>query len=92
MSTERHLGAVFVDCAVAEVAVEDLRRLGLSDEHLGIAVYHSDSYMFETDADAEVAHDIEKGISIGASIGVVASMTIMALTLPGVGILDVGGS
>ncbi len=47
--------------------------------------------MFETDADAEVTHALEQGIAIGAPIGAVAGMTIMALTVPGVGILGVGG-
>ena len=87
MSVEQHLGAIFDDPATAESAVEDLRRLGLSEEHLGVAVCHPDSYMFETDADAEVTHGLEKGIAIGAPIGAVAGMTIMALTVPGVGIL-----
>ena len=88
---EQHLGAVFVNHAAAEGAVGDLRRMGLSDEHLGVAVYHSDSYMFETDDDAEVTHGLEKGIAIGTPIGAVAGMTIMALAVPGVGILGVGG-
>ena len=91
MSIEQHLGAIFDDPATAESAVEDLRGLGLSEEHLGVAVCHSDSYMFETDADAEVTHGLEKGIAIAAPIGAVAGMTIMALTVPGVGILGVGG-
>ncbi len=91
MSIEHHLGAVFGDRAPAEAAVEELRQLGLADEHLGVAVHHSDSYMFETDADAEVTHDIEQGIAVGAPIGAVAGMTIMALAVPGVGILGVGG-
>ena len=91
MSIEQQFGAVFVDRVTAETAVEDLRRLGLADEHLGIAVYESDSYVFEEDADADVARGIEKGIVIGAPIGAVAGMTILALVIPGVGILGVGG-
>ena len=61
MSIEQHLGAIFDDRAAAESAVEDLRRLGLSDEHMGVAVSHSDSYMFETDDEVEVTHGLEKG-------------------------------
>jgi hypothetical protein len=38
-----------------------------------------------------VTHDIEQGIAVGAPIGAVAGMTIMALAVPGVGILGVGG-
>ncbi len=72
MSIEQHLGAIFDDPATAESAVEDLRRLGLSEEHLGVAVYHSDSYMFETDADAEVTHGLEKGIDMGGGRGLCA--------------------
>lgn len=91
MAIEDHLGAVFDDRAGAEAAVRDLRRLGLADEHLGVAVHHSETYALEEDVDAEVAHGLKKGIAIGAPIGAVAGMTVLALAVPGVGTLGVGG-
>ena len=91
MADEQHLGAVFGERAAAEAAVEDLRQLGLADEHLGVAVRQPDGYVFEEDAEADVAHGIEKGIAIGAPIGALAGMTVLALVVPGVGTLGVGG-
>jgi hypothetical protein len=91
MADEEHLGAVFGERAEAEAAVEDLRHLGLADEHLGVAVRQPDGYVFEEDAETDVAHGIEKGIAIGAPVGAVAGMTVLALILPGVGTLGVGG-
>jgi len=91
MSDQAHIGAVFADHAAAEAAVVELRRRGMADDHLGIALRHADSHMFEEDVDANLAHGIEKGIAVGAPIGAIAGVTILALAIPGVGILGVGG-
>jgi len=77
------LGAVFDDRATAEAAVEDLRRSGLVDIHLGVAVHQPDTYVFEKEAEREMAHGFERGIAIGAPIGAIAGMTVRALTVPG---------
>ena len=91
MAIEEHLGAVFADRASAEAAVEDLRQLGLADEHLGVAVHQPDDHVFEEDPGAAVVHGIEKGIVIGAPLGAIAGITLLSLLVPGVGILGVGG-
>ncbi len=88
---EPQLGAIFEDRTMAEAAVEDLRRSGLADEHLGVAVHESDTYVFEEDVEAETAHGMERGIVIGAPIGAIAGMTALALIVPGVGTLGVAG-
>jgi hypothetical protein len=88
---EPQLGAIFEDRVVAEAAVEELRRSGLADEHLGVAVHGSDSYVFEEDVAAEMAHGMERGIAIGAPIGAIAGMTALALIVPGVGTIGVAG-
>jgi hypothetical protein len=91
MATEEHVGAIFAEQPAAESAVGELRRFGLADEHLGIAIHHSQGYVFEEDIEAEVAHGMEKGIAIGAPIGAVAGMTLLAVLVPGLGTLGVGG-
>ncbi len=91
MAVEEHLGAVFGERDEAEAAVEDLRHLGLADEHLGVAVRQPDGHVFEEDAETDVAHGIEKGIAIGAPIGALAGMTVLTLLVPGLGTLGVGG-
>jgi hypothetical protein len=88
---EPQLGVVFDDRRSAEAAVEDLRRSGLADEHLGVAVHESDIYVFAQDVEAETAHGLERGIVIGAPIGAIAGMTVLALVVPGVGTLGVAG-
>lgn len=85
------VGATFEDRAAAEAAVEELRRSGLADEHLGVAVQGSDAYVFEEDVEAETAHGMERGITIGAPIGAIAGMTVLAAIVPGVGAIGVAG-
>lgn len=85
------MGAVFDDRAQAEAAVADLRESGLADEHLGLAVHESDSYVFEEDVGAELTHGLERGIAIGAPVGAIAGMTVLALIAPGVGAFGVAG-
>lgn len=91
MTKERDLGAVFADQQAAAAAVEKLRGLGLGDEHLGLAIHVREGYVFEADIEAEVVHGVERGIAIGAPIGAVAGMTVLALVVPGVGTIGVGG-
>jgi hypothetical protein len=88
---EPQLGAVFEDRAAAEAAVEDLIRSGLAEEHLGAAVYGSDRYVFEEDVEAETVHGMQRGIAVGAPIGAIAGMTVLALIVPGVGTMGVAG-
>lgn len=85
------LGAIFDDQTIAEAAVEDLRRSGLADEHLGVAVHGSDRYVFEEDVEVETAHGLERGMFVGAPIGAIAGMTVLALIVPGAGTLGVAG-
>ena len=88
---EPQLGAIFDDRTTAEAAVEDLRRSGLADEHLGVALHEPGSHVFEEEVGAEMAHGLERGIAIGAPIGAIAGMTVLALIVPGVGAWGVGG-
>ncbi|MFP3914730.1 MAG: hypothetical protein ACLFWM_07620 [Actinomycetota bacterium] len=69
----------------AEAAVDDLRRSGLADEHLGLAVHSSDTYVFEEDAGSNIAHGIERGLAVGAPIGALAGMAVLSLVAPAVG-------
>ena len=88
---EKHIGAVFPDQHSAVAAVDALRDAGLAEEHLGVAVHHSEVYALEEDVDAELVHGMERGIAIGAPIGAIAGMTLLALAVPGLGTLGVGG-
>jgi hypothetical protein len=91
MSSKEHLGAVFSDRARAEDAVAELRRRGLSDDRLGVAVHGVESRVFEERTETEVAHGMERGIATGAPLGAIAGMSVLALVVPGVGTLGVGG-
>jgi hypothetical protein len=86
-----HIGAIFPDRATAEAVVADLRRSGLADEHLGVAVHEPDDYVFEEDVGAEMVHGLERGVAIGAPIGAIAGMTVLTLLFPGGGAIGVGG-
>lgn len=88
---EPQLGAIFAEHSDAEAAVEDLRRLGLVDEHLGVAVRQPEGYVFEREGETEVAHGVGKGIALGAPIGAVAGMIVLALAGPGAAAVGLGG-
>lgn len=85
------IGAVFAGRSEAEAAVEDLRRSGLADEHLGVAVHEPGDIVFEEDFEEEMTHKLELGVAVGAPIGAIAGMTVLALIAPGIGTLGVGG-
>lgn len=88
---DTQLGAMFDDHAAAEAAVAELRGKGLGDEHLGVAVRADDELVFERDPRAEVRHGVETGVAIGAPIGAIAGIAILALMVPGIGTIGVGG-
>jgi hypothetical protein len=92
MSTgQDQIGAVFDRREDAEAAVAELRQLGLADEHLGACVLEPDSYVFEEDPGTKTRKAVEKGVAVGAPVGAVAGMTVLALAVPGLGTLGVAG-
>jgi hypothetical protein len=91
MGIDEHLGSVFPDRASAEEAVEELRRLGLADEHLGVAVHEVEDHVFDEDTGREVARGIGRGVAIGALVGAVTGMTLFTLLVPGATTLGLGG-
>ncbi len=86
-----HLGAVFADRGGAEAAIDDLREIGLGSEHLGAAIHHGDRVVFEHDESEDFLHDVEAGAGTGAVLGIISSMLVFSLALPGIGTLGVGG-
>ena len=86
-----HVAAVFADRDHAVAAVDELRSLGLGSEHLGIAVHGDDNVAFEHDATAELLHDAEHGAAVGAPIAAIAGIGLVALAVPGIGPITVGG-
>jgi hypothetical protein len=47
--------------------------------------------VFEEDLEAETRHGMELGVAIGAPIGAIAGMSLVALAIPGLGVLALGG-
>jgi hypothetical protein len=92
VANNRNVGAVFPDRDHARAAITELRAHGLVHDQLGAAIRQPDGDLFlEADPDREMAHGIERGILIGAPIGAIAGMTMLALLVPGVGTWGVGG-
>lgn len=91
MRHEPHIGAVFAERSDAEAAVEELRELGLGNEHLGLAVHGPDTVVFEEDLEREVGRGIEHGVAVGAPVGAIAGITLLGVAsalFPG---LSLGG-
>lgn len=85
------LVAIFTRRADAEMAVDELRAIGIADEHLGVAVHEPGRRIFEPDVDRDELHFAEKGALIGVPMGAIAGMGLMTLALSGVGTVAVGG-
>ena len=86
-----HIAAVFPDRASATAAIEQLRSLGLGSEHLGVAIHGADPFVFEHDEDRELLRDTEVGAIAGAPIGAIAGLALAGLTVPGIGLIGLGG-
>lgn len=84
-SEHDHLAGIFPHRDHAAAAIGELRSLGLGSDHLGVALYSDDPIVFEHDDEKELARDT----AIGAAAGMAA---LVALTLPGLGFLALGGT
>lgn len=92
MFDRRHVAAIFASHADAESAVDELRRAGIADEHLGVAVHDPDvSVVMEEEEDAEAEHAATRAVAFGGVIGVVAGITVMAIASTITGGIGVGG-
>ena len=86
-----HIVAVFGNRSGAESAVEELRRLGLGSDRLGVAVHGPGQVGFEHDAEADLAHDLEVDAGAGAVVGFLAGFALVGTLVPVVGAVGVGG-
>ena len=86
-----HIAAVFPDRHTATAAIEHLQSLGLGSEHLGVAVHGDDPVVFEHDEDRELLRDTEVGALVGAPVGAIAGVVLAGLTVPGIGLIGLGG-
>lgn len=77
--------AVFTDRTQAEQAVEELRRMGVTNEHLSFVGRHDEDQIAETAGEdvKETAKDTGVGALAGAGVG--AIFGIGAALIPGVG-------
>lgn len=86
-----HIAAVFPSRHAAEAAVDELRRLGLGSDRLGVAVHGDELYTFERDAEGSMERDMAAGAVLGLPIGALAGIALVGLAVPGVGSVGVGG-
>jgi hypothetical protein len=86
-----HLIAVFDTRADAVDAVEELRRLGLGSDRLGVAVHGPGHVAFEHDAEAALGKDVEVDVGTGAVVGFLAGFALVGILVPVVGAVGVGG-
>ena len=86
-----HIVAVFGNRSGAEAAVDELRRLGLGSDSLGVAVHGSGQLAFEHDPDVDLGHRLETGAGTGVVVGFLAGFALMGALLPVIGPVGVGG-
>ncbi len=85
------IAAAFSDRRQAEAAVADLRKLGLTDERIGVAVLEPGRYDLEDTTGDEMLEGVERGIAVGAPIGSLAGLGLISFAVPGAGVLGLGG-
>ncbi|MBV9323261.1 MAG: hypothetical protein JO352_05680 [Chloroflexi bacterium] len=83
--------ALFADRQHAEAAVADLRRFGIAENDIGIAVADPGRYQHRDPSDREVVGAVGRGAATGAPLGSIAGMALAGLTLGEVVALGVGG-
>ncbi len=74
------------DVTSAAAAVAHLRAEGFGSEHLGVAVREGAAVAFERDDDADYLRDVGRGAAIGAPVGALAGIGLIAAAAPGVGV------
>jgi hypothetical protein len=81
-----HVAAVLPTVVAAAAAVAQLRDEGFGSEHLGVAVREGTGVAFERDDDADYLHDVTRGAAIGAPVGALAGIGLVAAAAPWVGV------
>lgn len=82
---------VFREREQAEAAIADLRRLGLTDEDLGLLTLAPGRYLLDDDTAAEAMEGVRRGIAVGVPLGSLAGIGLMAGTLHGLRAFGLGG-
>lgn len=83
--------AVFGSRAQADAAVLELRRFGIADEDIGVAVAAPGRYQRREASDREVVEAVGRGAAAGAPLGTVGGITLVGLTLGEVVAIGAGG-
>jgi hypothetical protein len=83
--------AVFSGRAQADAAVAELRRFGIADEDIGVAVAAPGRYRRREPSDRNFVESAGRGTAAGAPLGTVGGITLIGLTLGEVVALGAGG-
>jgi len=88
----RNIPAVFEEHRHAEAAVAELRALGIADDHLGVAIHEPGEHVYEQDAERETLEAVRRGLMVGGPVGALAGIALIAVALPGVATIGIGGA
>jgi hypothetical protein len=83
--------AVFPTRDAAEIAIAALRRYGVDGADIGVLVPEPGRYYHRDTSDAEVVTAVGQSAAIGAPIGSIGGMTLLALTASETLAIGVGG-
>jgi hypothetical protein len=90
ITTPDLLPGVFPSRTEAEAAVQELQDAGFDKEDIGVALVEHGDYRVLN----EEAHDILRGLSVGAAIGapagVLSGIALLAFVVPGLGTITAG--
>jgi hypothetical protein len=82
---------VFADAASAEAAIAELQRMGFADDEMGVIVADPAHHRLLDDALREEIVGLRRGVMIGAPLGALGGIALVALAAPGIGVIGLGG-
>ncbi|WP_437185908.1 general stress protein [Planctomicrobium sp. SH668] len=82
---------VFKDRSEAQRAIAELKRLGYTDEQIGVVSQHVEGEVLE-DSSTKVEEGAVAGLATGAGIGALWAIGILSNVLPGIGPAIFGGT
>ncbi|MBV9171748.1 MAG: hypothetical protein JOZ81_16885 [Chloroflexi bacterium] len=83
--------ALFASRERVEAAVAELRRFGIAEGDIGVAVPEPGRYQHREPSDREVVEAVGRGAATGAPLGSIGGMALVGLTLGEAVALGVGG-
>jgi hypothetical protein len=86
-----HLVAIFPSWSDARTAIAELQDNGIDEESLGLLLHAEGDHGLVLPAQQDVLDKVGNGAVVGAPVGMLAGLAVLALAVPGIGTVGVAG-